>query len=161
MRKKYWYWILTLGWMGIIFYSSSTPYEKQDMRPFLGNYIDLSFLEPVLSGISFMYHQSVVSVETLGIAGFIEFFIRMGAHFTVFFLLTCLFYIALKKATHIQKKQAILISFLLTSAYAMVDEIHQVITPNRTPYIGDVFIDVFGAFVAVICFIIFGQKRKA
>lgn len=63
---------------GNYFYSSSTPYEKQDMRPFLGNYIDLSFLEPVLSGISFTYHQSVVSVETLGIAGFIEFLFVRG-----------------------------------------------------------------------------------
>ncbi|WP_068673101.1 VanZ family protein [Oceanobacillus sp. Castelsardo] len=159
--RKYWYWILTLGWMGIIYYSSSTPYEKQDMRPFLGNLIDLSFLEPALSWISFTYHQSVVSVETLGVAGFIEFFIRKGAHFTVFFLLTCLFYIAIKRTTRIPKIQAILISFLLTSAYAIVDEIHQGITPNRTPYIGDVFIDVFGAIVAVICIVIFRKIRKA
>lgn len=158
--RKYWYWIFPIGWMGIIFYSSSTPYEKQDMKPFLGNIIDLSFLEPFLSWISFTYHQSVVSVETLGVMGFIEFFIRKGAHFAVFFLLMCFFYSAFKKATHFHNKQAILFSFLLTSAYAMVDEIHQGITPNRTPYVGDVFIDVFGAMVAVICIVIIRQMRK-
>ncbi|MFD1849034.1 VanZ family protein [Oceanobacillus bengalensis] len=149
--KKILYWLLPVGWMGIIFISSSTPYENQDIKPLLGSFIDFSFLEPLVSWITFTYNQSLVSVDALGINGFIEFFIRKGAHFGVFFVLLCLFYFAIVKTTHLTYKKAIFISFLLSVAYAITDELHQGMTPNRTPYVGDVIIDSIGAGIAILC----------
>jgi len=159
--KKYSYWLLPIGWMGIIFGSSATPYEKQDIKPLLGEWLDLSFLEPLLGWISFTYHQSLVSVETHGIDGLIEFFIRKGAHVTVFFVLCWLFYFAFRKTTSLlTEKSAIVVSVLLTIAYAVIDEVHQGFTPNRTPYMGDVVLDSFGAFIAAVCLLGFQWWKK-
>lgn len=148
--RKYWYWLLPLSWMGVIFYSSGTPYENQDIKPILGNFLDLSFLRPILGWISFTYHNSLISVGELGVDGFIEFFIRKGAHVTVFFLLVCFLYLAITKTIGLAFRWQMVYSFLLTVAYAILDEIHQGFTPNRTPYAGDVVIDSIGAAFAVL-----------
>ncbi len=148
--KKFIYWVPALVWMGIIFYSSSTPYEEQNVKPLLGNWFDLSGLIPLFEGISFTYHHSEVSVESLGIAGFIEFFIRKGAHVTVFLVLTVLIYYALRKTTRQTYQWSISIAWLATLVYAISDELHQGITPNRTPYYGDVFLDGIGGLIAIV-----------
>ncbi|MUK89073.1 VanZ family protein [Ornithinibacillus sp. L9] len=125
--RNYLYWLLPLGWMRINFHSSSQPYEEQDIKPLLSNTIDLSFLEPYLNWIVFT---------------------RKGAHVTVFFLLMIFFYLAFKKSTDLSKRTIIVVSFLFTVTYAGIDELHQGFTPNRTPYVGDVLLDSFGAFIA-------------
>src|SRR5690625_6708865 len=89
--RKYLYWLFPFMWMIVIFISSSQPYEKQNIQPFLTDTIELSFLEPYIHWISITYNQSEVSVERLGVYGFIEFFIRKGAHVFVFLTLCCLF----------------------------------------------------------------------
>ncbi|ENH98381.1 hypothetical protein J416_00299 [Gracilibacillus halophilus YIM-C55.5] len=158
--KKWLYWLLPLGWMGVIFYSSAQPYQQQDIKPFLGGTFDLSFLIPYVDGISFVYHQEVVSVGALGIEGFIEFFIRKGAHFTVFFLLAIFFFLACQKT--VQKRSPQLIAcfaFFCTIVYAMFDEWHQSWTPNRTPYVGDILIDSIGAGFAIFCLLIWIKKK--
>ncbi|MFD2656942.1 hypothetical protein [Gracilibacillus thailandensis] len=71
--KKLIYWLFPLLWMGVIYYASDQPYEEQDIKPFLSQHIDLSFLTSILQPISFKYHHSVVSVEQLGVEGFVEF----------------------------------------------------------------------------------------
>lgn len=153
MNKKYLYWLFPILWMGIIFYSSATPYEQQDMKPFLGESINLDFLEPLAEAVRFTYNESVVSIETHGVEGIVEFFIRKGAHVFVFFILTCLLKLALGKTTKLGFKTQVLLAFLLTVAYAIMDEIHQGFTPNRTSYIGDVFLDSMGGLIAVVLLI--------
>lgn len=160
--RKYLYWLIPFIWMAIIFRFSAQPYEKQNIQPYLTEAIDLSFLKPYLQWISFTYHQSVVSIETLGIYGFVEFFIRKGAHVFVFFVLCCLFYLAMRKTTTAKFTYQLLISFVLTFMYAGFDEFHQGYTENRTSYIGDVFLDGFGGILAVlfIMLIYIGKKNK-
>lgn len=160
MRKELWYWTLPILWMGIIFYSSATPYEKQDLKPFMSEYIDFSFLEPLVESISFTYHQSEVSVAALGINGFVEFFIRKGAHVTVFFILFWLFLIAFRKTAVIGIGKIIVLSSLLSITYAIFDEIHQGLTPNRTPYIGDVILDSVGVLLAALLYIFILKFRQ-
>lgn len=142
------YWLWPLIWMGVIFYSSSTPYEEQDIKPFMSDVMDLSFLAPVLDWIQFTYHHSEVSVDALGVNGLVEFFIRKGAHVSVFLLLCVFFYIALRKSTNLTWGRSALLSLLFTFLYAVFDEIHQGFTPNRTPYAGDVLLDTVGALLA-------------
>ncbi|MFA1821324.1 VanZ family protein [Virgibacillus oceani] len=125
----------------------------------LSDRLDLSFFEPLLGWITFTYNGSVVSVATHGVEGVIEFFIRKGAHVAVFFLLTCCFFIAIRKSTKLLFKQAAAISFITTVAYAITDEIHQGFTPNRTPYIGDVLLDSFGGGAAVILLIAIRYRK--
>ncbi|WP_188454150.1 VanZ family protein [Virgibacillus oceani] len=156
--QKYLYWLLPIFWMGIIFYSSATPYEDQDIKPLLSNSLDLSFLVPLFDWISFSYHHSEVSIDALGIAGFMEFFFRKGAHFTVFFVLACLLFIAIGKTTEIGNRITLFISFLVSVAYAGIDELHQGFTANRTPYVGDVIIDAFGGGTACLLLFLYVYK---
>lgn len=158
------YWLLPLGWMAIIFAFSAQPYERQDIRPLLGNTLDLSLLEPFVNWIHFTYAQSEVSVEVLGIAGILEFFIRKGAHFGVFFILMCFFIVALIKSSSLKRHSIVLIALLLSVIYACLDEYHQGFTENRTPFIGDVVIDSAGAVAAgfiFLCFCHCKMRRKS
>src|SRR5690625_5255741 len=148
--RKYLYWVFPFIWMTVIFWFSAQPYEKQNIQPYLTEAIDLDFLKPFTNWISFTYNQSEVSVETLGVYGFVEFFVRKGAHVFVFFILCCLFYIALRKTTKMTCNYLLMISFGLTFLYAGFDEFHQGYTENRTSYIGDVFLDGFGGGLAVL-----------
>ncbi|KGP71741.1 VanZ family protein [Pontibacillus yanchengensis] len=159
--KKIGYWLLPLAWMGVLFYSSSTPYQEQDIKPFMKSNIDVSFLEPYLQWVSFTYHHTQVSISNLGVEGLIEFFIRKGAHLFSFFLLCVLFYIAIRKTTKLKRSFQLILSFCLAVMYGILDETHQYFTPNRTPYIGDVLVDGFGALLAVVFFIILFTSRSS
>ncbi|GAA0589800.1 VanZ family protein [Virgibacillus siamensis] len=154
------YWLFPLLWMGVIFYSSAQPYEEQDIKPFLGNALNLSFLEPFVGWMSFTYHNSEVSVEALGVDGLIEFFIRKGAHFGVYFILLCLFYMAFVKTVKGAHWKLMEVSYLLSITYAVTDEFHQSYTANRTPYAGDIVIDGIGAGAAVLFLIVWNRNRK-
>lgn len=159
--RKYLYWLFPTIWMTVIFCFSSQPYEKQNIQPYLTSAIDLNFLEPYINWITFTYHQSEVSVEGLGLYGFIEFFIRKGAHVFVFFILCCFFYFALKQTTTMKFTYQLVISFGLTFLYACFDEFHQSFTENRTAYIGDVFLDGFGGGLAILFLVVlFHVKTK-
>lgn len=159
--RKVLYWLYPVMWMGVIYYSSDQPYQEQDIKPILSEYMDLSFLEPILQPISFTYHQSEVSIDQLGAEGFIEFFIRKGAHVVVFLILCLLFHYALTKTfPKIEPKLLIFIAFSSTVIYAVFDEWHQGWTPNRTPYIGDVILDSFGAFMAAAVIVIFKKIKN-
>ncbi|MFD1020135.1 VanZ family protein [Thalassobacillus hwangdonensis] len=157
MKNSLYWWLAPIAWMGVIFYASSQPYQEQDLKPFLSNYIDVSFLAPYLDWIRFTYHHSEVSVAELGTAGFIEFFIRKGAHVTVFMILFLLFYLALTKSAF---QKPILTALTLTVLYAALDEMHQGMTPNRTPYIGDVVLDTIGALIGVGLILLISKRKK-
>lgn len=159
--RKYLYWLAPCIWMAVIFLFSAQPYEKQNIQPYLTASIDLDFLKPFINWITFTYNQSKVSVEALGIYGFVEFFIRKGAHVFVFFILCCLYYIAIRQTTRVKMNYRLIISFALTFLYACFDEFHQGFTENRTSYIGDVFLDGFGGLLAVLFIVmIYFLKNK-
>ena len=145
--------------MSMIFYSSATPYEKQDVKPLLENTFDFTFLRPILEPFVFTYNQSIISVEALGVEGYLEFFLRKGAHVFVFMILCILFYYSFK---HTINRAVLLLAFVCTCLYAIFDEWHQSITPNRTPYIGDVFLDSFGALLGILFILVLERvwKRK-
>ncbi|MBM7570266.1 VanZ family protein [Aquibacillus albus] len=150
--------ILPIIWMGIIFFASSQPYQEQDIKPFLSNTLDLSFLIPYFDWIEFHYHHSEVSITELGINGLIEFFIRKGAHVTVFLVLMVLLYFAC--LTFKTKRKPSIIALFLTVAYAIFDEIHQGFTPNRTPFTGDVVLDSIGALLGLLFILTIPAKYK-
>jgi VanZ family protein len=141
------YWLPVVIWAGMIFYASSQPYEKQDLRPTISDFLDLDFVESLFSTTVFNYAGEEVSIESMGPAHFIEFFIRKGAHFSVYLGLGFLLYRAL--SIHLNKRLTFTASWILTILYAISDEIHQGYTPNRTPLIEDVMIDTVGGFVGI------------
>lgn len=152
--KKWVYAILPLACIIIIFLFSATPYQEQDIKPMLASHIDLSPLEPLLSPIHFTYHGQEVSVQAVGIYSVVEFFIRKGAHFTVYFTLAILAFLALYKGFGLKYRLSLQLALVVSILYACFDEFHQSLTPDRTPYVGDVVIDTIGACVGLFVVIV-------
>jgi VanZ family protein len=149
MKKFILYWLPVLIWASAIFYSSSQPYDKQDIKPLLGGKINVEKVEPYIDEIKVIYVGQEVSVHTKGVEGFIEFFIRKGAHFTVFMVLAFLIYRAFRGSGFSYKK-SVIFAPLIAVLYASSDEFHQSLTINRTPMVADVIIDTAGIIMAMI-----------
>lgn len=143
-----------------LFYSSSQPYEKQDMRGALNQYLNTDKLESQFGGISFSYGGMEISIEEAGVAGFVEFFIRKGTHFLTFAALTLMFFRVLRYFA--SAAVSLPWSGFLTALVAMLDEWHQVYTPNRTGLLTDVLLDTAGAsamLLAISLWLVYFRKR--
>jgi len=144
--------------LGGLYTASSQPYEQQDMRGTINQWIDQEQMERSLDGIRFAYGGKEISLAEHGAAGLIEFFIRKGTHFLTFTLLALLLYRLLR---HICPPSAALPwSGLLSVVAAVLDEWHQTFTPNRTGMLTDVILDASGVFTAMLLLAIW-QRRTA
>ncbi len=137
--------------MGMLYFSSSQTYEQQNIQPFLIDSLNTPFWEELLSGIHFYYAGSEISVATHGVSGVIEFFIRKGAHFSVFFLLG-FFTIGVLRSFYTKGKSSMFLSLLFVFLYACLDEYHQKLTGGRTPLWEDVMIDSVGGLCGILFF---------
>ncbi|WP_181833280.1 VanZ family protein [Bacillus taeanensis] len=153
------YWLPVIICAGIIFSFSAQPYENQDLRPTLSSYVDLSLVHTYFSNVSFTYAGKEISIQSLGEEGFVEFFIRKGAHLMIYLLLGALLYRALVQRTNFSI-QKIALAVLLAFSYACSDEFHQSLTPNRTPLFHDVMLDTFGAVIGIVIMVGFYKVRK-
>lgn len=134
--------------MAAIFYFSSQPYHQQDLRPKLHDLLPEQRIIEQFSNVEFNYAGETVSIKHLGVPGFVEFFIRKGAHFFIYFSLGLSVAYALLSTRHWVR--LFLYSVLICALYAGSDEFHQSLTGDRTPLITDVGIDTFGAAVGVV-----------
>lgn len=161
MNRKWLFWIPVLLWMGMIFYSSSQPYQKQDMRSDIEKYINVEFVEEHFSWVSIDYGGGTpVSIENKGVGGFIEFFLRKGAHFTVFCMMGALTYYALYRSG-CRGKRAFLYTLLLVAGYAVFDEIHQAFTGDRTPMWQDSLLDTCGGLTGIVISHLFWNRKRS
>lgn len=135
--------------MAILFYSSSMSYSQQTVTPVLDKWLSGEPLKELLSHIEFMYAGSEISVAALGYSKFIEFFLRKGAHFFVYFLLGLSWFMGLKNKMN-SLPLALVVSFLLAAGYASFDEFHQGLTPERTALLEDVILDCAGAATGIL-----------
>jgi VanZ family protein len=159
LKKFFIYWLPVLIWAGIIFYASSQPYEKQDLRPTISDYLDLDSINTLFSFVVIQYGGEEISIMELGAPHFVEFFIRKAAHFFVYFGLGLLIYRAL--SFHFLNNRLTFIgSWVLTILYAISDEIHQGFTPNRSPHWEDVIIDVAGGLFGILLALIIYKKIR-
>ncbi|MCA9765369.1 MAG: VanZ family protein [Carnobacterium sp.] len=156
------YILLALIIMGILFYSSSQPYEEQSITSTLDQLLAKEPMKNILSTIQLSYADSEISISALGYSKFVEFFIRKAAHFGIYFLLGLFWFLGLKnKITSVHL--TVFISWLLATGYAAIDEFHQGITPNRTPLLQDIQLDSIGAATGIILaflFLIFHKKNN-
>ncbi len=152
MNKKRIILVVLLLWASCIFYFSSQPYEEQSLQPFLGKYLEgHSNLENMLSWIVISYAGNEVSVQSQGLTGFLEFFIRKAAHLTIFFVFGFLAVAALR---YVSKRRGFSfgVPLLCVLIYACFDEIHQHFTGGRTPLWQDVAIDTIGGLFGILFF---------
>ncbi|SEL15841.1 VanZ like family protein [Carnobacterium iners] len=153
------YILLALVIMGILFYSSSQPYEEQSITSTLDQLLAKEPMKNLLSTIQFSYADSEISISTLGYSKFVEFFIRKAAHFVIYFLLGLFWFLGLKNKLT-STALTVFISWLLATGYAAIDEFHQGITPNRTPLLQDIQLDSIGAATGIILALLFFTFHK-
>ena len=159
MSKKTIFFIVFVCWMLVIFYFSAQPYQEQDLTPVLQTYLEPLHLEDKLDGISFNYAGSEVSVQSVGVVSFVQFFIRKAAHLSIFFVLGFLTYRVL--SYFLKKKQLWFPgAFLFVFLYASLDELHQKITGDRTPLFQDVILDTVGGTLGIIVCWLWVKKRN-
>lgn len=154
------YLLISFVVMGVLFYSSSQTYEQQSQIGLLSNLLKNEPFKAQLSGVSFIYAGSEVSIEKSGYFSFIEFFIRKGAHFGTYLILGSSFFLGLVP----RMKNFLLVAFfswLSATGYAALDEFHQMLTGGRTPLFQDVILDSLGALTGVLmCWLVLGIKEK-
>ncbi|MBU5673881.1 VanZ family protein [Paenibacillus sp. MSJ-6] len=147
-------WLPAITLMLLLFLSSSQTYQEQTLVPNIEKSTSEQWIADFFGKFSFTYGGHEISVESVGGASFIEFFIRKAAHFFCYALLAALFIFALMGRMPNDKKRSLsgkklgsllLYSILLSFLYACSDELHQSLTPGRTAMVQDVLLDTIGA----------------
>ena len=103
-------------------------------------------------------------LETLNISidgGTLHYIIRKMAHFTIFFILGCLWYITFRSRDILPNTSAFT-AFAICVGYAFFDETHQYFIPGRACQMKDVIVDSAGAGCAIaIGWLLRASKKKA
>lgn len=140
--------ILVIIWMGVIFMFSETPSDKSNEGSMQ---ISRFIVEKIYS--------SKKAIEKEKIAKKFNKPLRKFAHASVYFML-CIFVNSVVCTRKIKLNICNLISILFCFIYACSDEFHQSFVLNRSPLIGDVFIDTFGALIGCFMFNFIYRKIK-
>lgn len=125
-------WILTGSWMIVIFMFSNQPAVISDENS---------------QFIIVLFKKLGINLDSM-IGTLANFMVRKAAHFTEYFILYFLIYIAIREYMSIKK--ALIISLLIVFLYASTDEIHQLFIPGREGRFRDVMIDTSGGFLCLI-----------
>ncbi|UTR16108.1 VanZ family protein [Salipaludibacillus sp. LMS25] len=155
MRERYkfilFYLVPLIGWMGLIYYSSSQTFEEQTVEPVLLD-VNLSYIHSYFGWVSFYYGDTLVSLETRSPAEFVEFFIRKGAHVVTFAFLGILSYrlfsYFLKHVT-----SSSLLAVIFVAMYSTFDEYRQFLNPGRSGMVEDVILNCVGGVLGITLWI--------
>lgn len=90
-----------------------------------------------------------------------NFVVRKAAHFTVYFVLACLVWLALRVSGMRDPRRCARRTLALAALYAATDELHQAFVATRTPSAADVLIDVSGAAAAAAVCALAARMRAA
>ena len=154
ITKRKWS-FLALMMMTILFLSSHTPYQKQDMKPFFKGMIAIE--EEDLPPITFTYDGVLVTPSAP--YQYVEFFLRKGAHVASFALLA---FLCIMAAKEFKRQKTIFLGSIIAFLYALFDEFHQSQVEGRTGHLIDVFVpDTLGIVLTFLLFFIFSRKEHA
>lgn len=156
-KKHFYIWgTLSLLFMIIIFWQSGKPYQEQDIKPFLSDWVELS--PEQLPKIEFTYDEDFVTYREP--YSFIEFFVRKAGHVSEFGLLT-FFLIMTLRQTEWNGGLAVLIGGVISFIYALSDEWHQSMVPNRTGHLIDVYtFDLLGIVLVMGLVVVLMKIRR-
>ena len=140
--------VLVIIWMGVIFLFSETPSDKSNSSSLK---ISRFIVEKVYS--------SKKAIEKEKIAKRFNKPLRKGAHFFIYFMLA-IFVNSVVCTRKSKLNICNLISIIFCFIYACSDEFHQSFVLNRSPLIGDVFIDTFGSLIGCFMFNFIYRKIK-
>ncbi|WP_134684249.1 VanZ family protein [Brevibacillus migulae] len=146
-----------------LYYSSAQPYQKQDIRGSIERHLGGSPLEQQMDDFSLHYAGKEISTNTVGFAGFVEFFIRKATHFVTFGCLAVFLYRLLRHVC--SPATAIPWSGFIGTVVAALDEWHQTFTEGRTGMVADVLLDASGIsagliIIAIVCAVYHTTGRR-
>ncbi|MEJ8547813.1 VanZ family protein [Brevibacillus borstelensis] len=150
--------ILLAGILAGLFISSSTPYGNQDIRGTISKFVDEETVSENWQDFSFQYGKKKISIDNNGVAGVIEFFLRKGTHFSVFAILTAVWYRVLRQRMSVAA--ALPWSAFLSLAVAVLDEWHQTFTPDRTGLVADVILDGSGVCTMLLIIAVLSRWKS-
>ncbi len=149
---RYLLWTAVLALMVVIFLFSAKTAEQSSSAS--GSFAEkvLTLVIPGFSDFSEDAQKEAVNS--------IQFVVRKGAHFAVYFALGALCLFAMN-TYYITAKRRFITALSISSVYAVTDEIHQLFVPGRAGQIRDVLIDFAGALtgVAIAVLIIFIYRK--
>ena len=135
--------------MGVIFYMTAQPQLESEATSNLAT-------ELLYKIYSFLFPAGIPLADFFDRYGQ---FIRKLAHFTEFMILGILI-----KTNYMEycKKNTFLVPLLLSAAYAVSDEFHQLFVEGRFCSVKDMLIDTSGAFLGILVYhlVAKGWKRK-
>ncbi len=137
--KKILCWLLVIICMAGIFFFSAQNGEESGKTS--GGVVEaiLSIFVPSFDELDQQAKQQMIeSVHS---------FVRIAAHFSSFALLGFSVYLALD---NYEIKHKILYSQVISSGYAISDEIHQYFVPDRAFQISDILVDSLGAICGIL-----------
>ena len=146
--------ILSIIWMGVIFWFSSRTSSELDIRN--------RFIVKVILELFFKNFDSLSIDSQNQILSDISFYVSKSAHYLEYGMLALL----LSMAFILVKKRRFryLLIMLVVILYAASDEIHQMFTSTRTPRVLDVMIDSLGGLTMILLIELFitiiGLVRK-
>ncbi|MBM6997235.1 VanZ family protein [Paenibacillus sp. DXFW5] len=154
-------WLPAIAMMAILFAFSSQSYQEQSLVPDIEKNTSDQSISDWFGGIRFSYGGHEISVDSVGGASFIEFFIRKAAHFGSYALLAALLVYALSRNTWANGGRRYFYAILIAFLYACTDELHQSFTPGRTAMVQDVVLDTIGAACGASFTILLNRWRGA
>lgn len=114
----------------------------------------------ISSIITFLIATEIFYFSTLpGGIGAGSVWISRTYHFVVFFLFSFFLFLTIKGNKKIKTKH-ILIVLIISTSYAILDEIHQLFVPLRASSIKDVLTDTLGIFSSIIIYSHINKKSK-
>lgn len=143
---------LTVGWMILIFWFSARPgQESTEMSMSAGEKVAYLFVPG---------YRNWTEEEQRELAGRIDYPVRKCAHAAEYMVLAVWVFLTVSSFRK-KSKGAFIPAWLITTAYASTDEIHQLFVPGRSGRATDVCIDAAGALVGILfCFLASLIRRK-
>ena len=128
------WWILTLGWAGLIFYLSTRNFSPDFSRGLLGWILDILHLQVSWGSFELLH--------TL---------LRKLAHLTEYAIFALLLYGFPPEGRLYQwRPSRALVCVAIAAAYSLTDEFHQLFVPGRHGSLRDCGLDTIGATVAML-----------
>lgn len=106
--------------------------------------------------------EEFTAQESLKLIESLQFFVRKGAHFSIYAVMGFLSFFSVGTYTVIPFRFRLLISSVICLLYSISDEIHQTFIPGRSGELRDVCIDFCGSLVAItiMCLVVRYSKIR-
>jgi len=143
---KVWPWFFVVVWMMVIFYLSHQPATESSR-------FSLSIAGWLMNFFFVMIPGDFISIDQL------HFYLRKSAHFIAYFILGVLVLRAFVNSG-VRGWKSVVYAFLVSFAYAISDEFHQLFVPGRAAQVRDVLIDGSGAFCGILLARSLGKLKK-